>query len=106
MPQRSTFEPDAECRTQMHLARSGVVSPEMARVAAREHLPADVVRDEVARGRMIIPANVNHVALDAMAIGRAARVKINANIGNSPTTSSLEDEVEKLRLAERWGADT
>jgi phosphomethylpyrimidine synthase len=106
MPHRSTFEPDADCRTQMHLARRGVVSPEMQRVAAREHLTAEGVREEVARGRMIIPANVNHTALDPMAIGRAARVKINANIGNSPTTSSLDEEVEKLALAERWGADT
>jgi phosphomethylpyrimidine synthase len=106
MPHRSTFEPDADCRTQMHLARAGVVSPEMARVAERERVPAELVRDEVARGRMIIPANVNHVALDPMAIGLKARVKINANIGNSPTTSSLDEEVEKLRLSQRWGADT
>jgi phosphomethylpyrimidine synthase len=106
MPHRSTFAADADGRTQMCLAREGVVSPEMERVAAREHLPADVVRDEVARGRMIIPANVNHAALDPMAIGLQARVKINANIGNSPTTSSLDEEVEKLRLSELWGADT
>ena len=106
MPHRTTFSPDASCRTQMHLARQGVVSPEMERVAAREHLPAGVVRDEVARGRMIIPANVNHGALDPMAIGLRARVKINANIGNSPTSSSLDEEVEKLHLSERWGADT
>ncbi|MEA2195528.1 MAG: phosphomethylpyrimidine synthase, partial [Solirubrobacteraceae bacterium] len=103
---RSAFEFDAPCRTQMHLARSGVVSPEMERVAAREQLPAELVRAEVARGRMIIPANVHHGALDPMAIGLRARVKINANIGNSPTTSSLEEEVAKLRLAEHWGADT
>jgi len=103
---RSAFEATAACRTQMHLARSGVVSPEMTRVAEREELPAELVRAEVARGRMIIPANVHHAALDPMAIGLKARVKINANIGNSPTTSSLEEEVAKLRLAERWGADT
>jgi phosphomethylpyrimidine synthase len=78
----------------------------MARVAEREQLAAETVRDEVARGRMIIPANVHHRALDPMAIGLRARVKINANIGSSPTTSSLEEEVEKLRLAQRWGADT
>jgi phosphomethylpyrimidine synthase len=90
----------------MHLARRGTVTPEMARVAEREHLPAELVRAEVARGRMIIPANVHHAALDPMAIGLKARVKINANIGNSPTTSSLDEEVDKLRLAERWGADT
>jgi phosphomethylpyrimidine synthase len=106
MPYRTTFSPDADCRTQMHLARQGVVSPEMRRVAEREGLPPETVRDEVARGRMIIPANAHHRGLDPMAIGLAARVKINANIGNSPTTSSLEEEVAKLRLAERWGADT
>jgi phosphomethylpyrimidine synthase len=106
MPDRTAFPAAAECRTQMCLAREGVVSAEMARVAEREHLPAELIRDEVARGRMIIPANVHHAALDPMAIGLKARVKINANIGNSPTTSSLEEEVGKLRLSERWGADT
>ncbi len=103
---RTAFESTATCRTQMHLARSAVVSPEMERVAERELLAPELVRDEVARGRMIIPANVNHAALDPMAIGLKARVKINANIGNSPTTSSLQEEVDKLGLAERWGADT
>ena len=106
MPTRSTFPSDSDCRTQMHLAREGDVSPEMERVAEREEVPGEVVRDEVARGRMIIPANVHHRALDPMAIGLKASVKINANIGNSPTTSSLAEEVEKLSLAERWGADT
>ena len=57
---RSRFEPDAQCRTQMHLARKGIVSPEMERVAQREELPAESIREEVARGRMIIPANINH----------------------------------------------
>jgi phosphomethylpyrimidine synthase len=106
MPHRSSFPVDTACRTQMHLARRGKITPEIERVAEREHLPAELVRDEVARGRMIIPANVHHEALDPMAIGLKARVKINANIGSSPTSSSLEEEVEKLRLAERWGADT
>jgi len=106
MPTRSTFPSDSDCRTQMHLAREGGVSPEMERVAEREELPDEVVRDEVARGRMIIPANVHHRTLDPMAIGLKASVKVNANIGNSPTTSSLAEEVEKLSLAERWGADT
>lgn len=92
--------------TQMHLARQGTVTPEMARVAEREELPPQTIRDEVARGRMIIPANVHHAALDPMAIGLKARVKINANIGSSPTTSSLDEEVGKLHLAQRWGADT
>ena len=106
MAQRSMFASGSECRTQMYLARQGTVSPEIARVAEREELPTELIRDEVARGRMIIPANVHHSALDPMAIGLKARVKINANIGNSPTTSSLHEEVEKLTLAERWGADT
>lgn len=103
---RSAFAKDSECRTQMHLARMGTVSPEMERVAEREELPADLVRDEVARGRMIIPANVNHAALDPMAIGLKARVKINSNIGNSPTSSGLAEEVAKLTVSEKWGADT
>ena len=106
MPHRTAFPVDAACRTQMHLARDGIVSPEMERVAEREELPAETVREEVARGRMIIPANVHHAGLDPMAIGLKARVKINANIGNSPTSSSLDEEIDKMRLAERWGADT
>ena len=106
MPYRTTFSSRSSCRTQMHLARSGTISPEMARVAERETLDPELVRAEVARGRMIIPANVHHSALDPMAIGLKARVKINANIGSSPTTSSLDEEVGKLALAERWGADT
>src|SRR5215216_90504 len=106
MKHRSAFDAKAGCRTQMPLARQGQVSPEMARVADREHLTVELVRDEVGRGRMIIPANIHHEALDPMAIGLHARVKINANIGNSPTTSSLEEEVEKLALSQRWGADT
>ena len=106
MPQRSRFPSDSGCRTQMHVARKGQVSPEMERVAGREGLPAEAIRDEVARGRMIIPANVHHRALDPMAIGLKARVKVNANIGNSPTTSSLDEEVAKLALSQRWGADT
>ncbi len=106
MPHRTEFPAEASCRTQIGLARQGVVSAEMRRVAEREALPAETIRDEVARGRMIIPANVNHAALDPMAIGLRARVKINANFGSSPTSSSLEQEVGKLRLSERWGADT
>src|SRR5919109_71440 len=92
--------------TQLRLAREGVVSPEIARVVEREHLPAEAIRDEVAAGRVIVPANVHHACLDPMGIGLRARVKIIANIGSSPTTSSLDEEVGKLRLAERWGADT
>jgi len=106
MPHRTTFDTATTCRTQRRLASEGVVSPEMERVAAREHLEPEAVRDEVARGRMVIPANVHHAALDPMAIGLKARVKINANIGSSPTTSSIAEEVEKLTVSEKWGADT
>jgi hypothetical protein len=83
-----------------------VVSPEMRRVAEREHLSPEAIGEEVAAGRMVIPANPRHATLDPMGIGLRARVKVNANIGSSPTTSSLSEEVDKLRLAERWGADT
>ncbi|GAC1435894.1 MAG: phosphomethylpyrimidine synthase [Solirubrobacteraceae bacterium] len=106
MPQRTHFPDQQDCRTQMHLARQGVISPEMQRVAEREELAPELIRDEVARGRMIIPANVMHTALDPMAIGLKARVKINSNIGNSPTSSSLKEEVDKLTVSEKWGADT
>jgi len=93
-------------RTQMHYARQGIVTEEMAYVARREQLPAETVRDEVARGRMIIPANINHLALEPMAIGVAAKCKINANIGNSATTSNIDEELEKLRYSVKYGADT
>jgi phosphomethylpyrimidine synthase len=92
--------------TQMHHARRGVVTPEMEFVAIRENLPARFVRDEVARGRAIIPANINHPESEPMAIGRNLSVKINANIGNSAVTSSIEEEVEKMTWSIRWGADT
>jgi len=83
--------------TQLHYARRGDITPEMEFVAIREGLPADFVRDEVARGRAIIPANLNHLELEPMIIGRNFLVKINANIGNSAVSSSIEEEVEKLR---------
>ena len=92
--------------TQMHWARRGVVTPEMEFVAIRENLDPEFVRSEVARGRAIIPANVNHPESEPMAIGRNFLVKINANIGNSAVTSSIEEEVEKMTWAIRWGADT
>ena len=92
--------------TQLHYARKGEITPEMAYIAAREGLPAEFVRDEVARGRAIIPANVNHLELEPMIIGRHFLVKVNANIGNSAVSSSIEEEVEKLRWATLWGADT
>ncbi|HVG06876.1 MAG TPA: phosphomethylpyrimidine synthase ThiC, partial [Thermoanaerobaculia bacterium] len=92
--------------TQMHYARRGEVTPEMHFVAVREGVSAELVRSEVARGRAIIPANVNHPELEPMVIGRAFKVKINANIGNSAVSSSIDEEVEKLRWATLWGADT
>ena len=92
--------------TQLAYARRGEITPEMHFVAVREGLDPTVVRDEVAAGRAIVPANVNHPELEPMAIGRNFLVKVNANIGNSAVTSSVEEEVEKLRWATRWGADT
>ena len=92
--------------TQMHYARKGEITREMEYVAVREGFDAEFLRSEVARGRAIIPANINHPELEPMAIGRNFLVKINANIGNSAVSSSVEEEVEKLRWATLWGADT
>ena len=95
--------------TQLEHARLGIVTPEMERVAEREaHLSAEQVRDEVGAGRMIIPANKVHLGyqLNPMCIGRAGLTKVNANMGASPVSSGTDEEVEKLRWAERWGADT
>ncbi len=95
--------------TQLEHARLGITTPEMERVALREpHLTAEQVRDEIAAGRMVIPANKVHLGmeLDPMAIGRATRTKINANMGASPVSSGSSEEVEKLEWALRWGADT
>jgi phosphomethylpyrimidine synthase len=92
--------------TQLQFARRGEITEEMEFAALREGMPAELVRSEVARGRAIIPANINHPELEPMVIGRAFHVKINANIGNSAVRSSIEDEVEKLRWATLWGADT
>lgn len=92
--------------TQMHYAKRGIVTPEMEFVAIREGMDPEFVRQEVASGRAIIPANVNHPELEPMIIGRKFHVKVNANIGNSVVSSSLEEEVEKMRWAILWGADT
>jgi phosphomethylpyrimidine synthase len=92
--------------TQLYYARRGEITPEMEFIAARESLPAEFVMAEVARGRAIIPANIRHLELEPMIIGRNFLVKINANIGNSAVRSSIEDEVEKLQWATLWGADT
>jgi len=98
-------KPDA-VRTQMHYARKGMVTEEMEYVARREKLAPELVRDEVARGRMIIPANIHHTNLEPMAIGVASKCNINSNIGNSAVTSEIEGELEKLRYSVKYGADT
>ena len=92
--------------TQMHYARRGEVTPEMEFIALREGMDTQFVRDEVARGRAIIPSNINHPETEPMIIGRKFLVKINANIGNSALASAIDEEVEKMRWATRWGADT
>jgi phosphomethylpyrimidine synthase len=93
-------------RTQLHYARQGVVTEEMQYVARRERLEPELIRAEVARGRMIIPANIHHTNLEPMCIGVASCCKINANIGNSSTTSDIQEEVAKLHYAVKYGADT
>jgi phosphomethylpyrimidine synthase len=104
-PESNTFSPV----TQLEHARVGIITPEMKRVAQREpHLTAEQIRDEVASGRLIIPANIVHLAmdLDPMAIGRASLTKVNANMGASPVSSGIEEELEKLQWSLKWGADT
>ncbi len=92
--------------TQMHYAKRGLITPEMEYIAIREGLDAEFVRDEVARGRAIIPSNINHPESEPMIIGRNFLVKINGNIGNSAVASSIEEEVEKMVWGTRWGSDT
>lgn len=92
--------------TQLHYARMGIVTEEMEFIAIREGFDPEFVRSEVARGRAIVPANINHTELEPMIIGRNFLVKINANIGNSAVSSSIDEEVDKLRWATLWGADT
>ena len=92
--------------TQLHYARQGVITPEMKFVAVREGIEPELVRKEIAEGRAIIPANINHPESEPMIIGRKFHVKINANIGNSAVTSSIEEEVAKLQWSTLWGADT
>ena len=92
--------------TQMHYARRGQITPEMEYVALREGCEAEKVRSEIARGRAVLTANINHPELEPQIIGREFLVKINANIGNSAVTSSIEEEVEKMTWATKWGADT
>ncbi len=100
------FSTNGQCVTQMHYARKGMVTDAMKYVAEVEGLAPELIRSEVARGRMIIPANVNHTSLKPCAIGIAARCKINANIGNSAVASEVDQELNKLRTAIRYGADT
>src|SRR5437868_6942795 len=95
-----------ENRSQMHYARKGVITEEMKYVAQREQLEPDFVRAEVARGRMVIPANINHRNLEPMAIGINSKCKINANIGNSAVTSDIPKEIEKLNMSVKFGSDT
>lgn len=92
--------------TQLHYAKKGIITPEMEFIALRENMKPEFVREEVAKGRAIIPSNINHPELEPMIIGRNFHVKINANIGNSAVSSSIEEEVEKMTWATRWGADT
>ena len=92
--------------TQIYYGRQGVVTEEMEYVALRERLSAETIRDEVARGRMIIPANIHHTNLEPMCIGVASLCKVNANIGNFATTSNIDDELDKLRCSLRYGSDT
>ncbi len=102
-PRRSR---DGRAVTQLAYARRGEITPEMRFAAVREGMDVEVVRQEIAAGRAILPANVNHPESEPMLIGRRFLVKVNANIGNSSVRSSIDDEVEKLRWATRWGADT
>ncbi len=104
-----SFPADFEPITQLESARVGIITAEMERVAEREtHLSPAQVRDEVAAGRMVIPANKVHLQhqLDPMCIGRASKTKVNANMGASPVSSGTDEEIEKLKWAEKWGADT
>ena len=96
----------ADRGTQLQRARAGEITAEMAFIAVRESVPAELVRDEVARGRAVIPANHRHPESEPMIIGKAFAVKVNANIGNSAVTSSIGEEVDKMVWATRWGADT
>gem|GEM_PF-1284214 len=98
--------PAQPAATQRYFAGRGEVTPAMRQVASKEGLAPDLVRAEIAAGRLVIPANVNHTSLQPMAIGAVAQVKINANIGNSTVRSDIETELEKLRVSIQYGADT
>src|SRR2546421_4904027 len=107
LQRRKQVEQNGDCNfSQMHYARQGAITEEMQYVAAKEKIAPELVRDEVAAGRMIIPANINHPELEPMAIGVASGCKINANIGNSAVTSNIDEELKKLHTAVHFGADT
>src|ERR1043166_4408859 len=101
-----TKRKDDPIRTQMYYARRSTITEEMQYVASRENLSPERVRSEGARGRMIIPANIHHTNLEPMCIGVASKCKINSNIGNSATTSNIDEELEKLHYSVKYGADT
>jgi phosphomethylpyrimidine synthase len=105
-PRRPRRGRDGASPSQLAYAKRGVVTPEMEYVAVRENLSPEFVRDEIAAGRAVLPANINHPEIEPMIIGKNFLVKVNANIGNSAVTSSIEEEVEKMTWATRWGADT
>ncbi|NYV77044.1 phosphomethylpyrimidine synthase ThiC [Streptomyces sp. UH6] len=105
-PRRPRRSPAGRPATQLVYALRGEITPEMEFVALRENVSPEVVREEIAAGRAVLPANVNHPEIEPMIIGKRFLVKVNANIGNSAVTSSIEEEVEKMTWATRWGADT
>lgn len=105
-PRRPRRSRDSRPVTQLGYARRGEITPEMEYVAIRENVEPEVVREEIAAGRAVLPANVNHPEIEPMIIGKRFLVKVNANIGNSAVTSSIEEEVDKMTWATKWGADT
>ncbi|MBA0127735.1 phosphomethylpyrimidine synthase ThiC [Haloechinothrix sp. YIM 98757] len=105
-PLRAGWIAEREHDTQLGWARAGVVTKEMEFIAARERMDPEFVRDEVAKGRAVIPVNRNHPESEPAIIGKNFLVKVNANMGNSAVTSSVEEEVDKMAWATRWGADT
>ncbi|MFJ2417243.1 phosphomethylpyrimidine synthase ThiC [Streptomyces brevispora] len=105
-PRRPRRSRDGRPVTQLAYARRGEITPEMEYAAIRENVAPEVVREEIAAGRAVLPANVNHPEIEPMIIGKRFLVKVNANIGNSAVTSSIEEEVDKMTWATKWGADT
>src|SRR3989304_1335843 len=97
---------ESSCITQMHFAKLGIVTPAMEYVARIENIDPEFLCHEIAIGRVIIPANINHTSLAPMGIGKALKVKINANIGNSAVTSEVDNELKKLEFALKYGSDT